>query len=503
MNAPITLTLVILLCLTSMGYSDTNIKRPNVSGQFYTADPKKLSDEIDDFLKKADLKATDKRAHVVIVPHAGYLYSGAVAAYGFKAASHNPYRTVVILAPSHYHGFDGISVWPQGGFQTPLGIVDVDQEFAQRLIQEDAKFSFSSQVFEQEHSLEVEIPFLQKIFQNFKIVPIIMGQPSFALLEKFAISLNKIIGDREDVLIVVSTDLSHYHPDSKARVMDAAAIHAIEAFDARTIWDQCQSRTVIEMCGFVPTTAALLYAQHRKFKDVEVLRYANSGDVTGDRERVVGYTSIVIYDHLSTTPSRLEDRAATQTASLDALTLLQKKRLLAIARQTMEEYVRTGKVIEFEESDARLIRDDGAFVTIHDRRKQLRGCIGNIIGRGPLYQTVRNMAMAAATQDHRFTPVRPEELNQLEVEISVLSKPREIQDIAEIVLGKHGVILSQGPLYQGVFLPQVATDTGWTKEEFLRQLSSQKAGLAPDSWKDPQTKIEIFTAEVFSENDIR
>lgn len=482
--------LFVIFSLSSMAHADTKIKRPNVSGQFYTAEPQELSTQLGEFFQRADVVAADRHIDIVIAPHAGYIYSGAVAAYGFKAASRNRYKTIVILAPSHYFGFDGISIGQQDGFQTPLGIVNVDQDFAKRLITEDEKFYFAPEAFEREHSLEVEIPFLQKTFTDFKIVPVIMGQPSFALLEKFAASLNKIIGDRKDVLIVVSTDLSHYHSDTKARTMDALAIKAIASLDAKTLWEGCQLRSAMEMCGFVPTTAALLYARQHGLQHAQMLRYANSGDVTGDRDGVVGYTSIIIYGDAQ----KEEDQ--------DALTPAQKKRLLDIARQTMEEYVRTGKTLEFRETDQRLLREEGAFVTIH-KQGRLRGCIGNILGRGALSQTVRDMAIAAATKDPRFDPVQAEELKELDVEVSVLSKPRVIHNIDEIVLGKHGVIVSQGPWYQGIFLPQVATETGWSKEEFLNQLCAQKAGLTPDAWKDPKTKIEIFTAQVFSEKGLQ
>ena len=473
-----------------MAHADTKIKRPNVSGQFYTAEPQALSAQIGEFFQRADAAPVDRHIDIVIAPHAGYIYSGAVAAYGFKAASRNKYSTIVILAPSHYVGFDGISIGLQDGFQTPLGVAEVDRAFAQQLVNEDEKFYFKPEPFEREHSLEVEIPFLQKTFTGFKIVPVIMGQPGFALLEKFAASLNKIIGGRKDVLIVVSTDLSHYHPDVKARTMDALAIKAITSFDAKAVWEGCQRRGAMEMCGFVPTTAALLYARQRGLTRAQMLRYANSGDVTGDRDGVVGYTSIIIYGD----PRNNEDK--------DALAPAQKKRLLDIALQTMDEYVRTGKILEFLETDPRLLREEGAFVTIH-KQGRLRGCIGNILGRGPLYQTVRDMAIAAAAQDPRFDPVQTQELKDLDIEVSVLSKPRVVQHVDEIVLGKHGVIVSQGPGHQGVFLPQVATETGWSKEEFLNQLCAQKAGLAPDAWKNPKTKIEIFTAQVFDEKDVQ
>ncbi len=484
---------IILFAVTSfstMAHADTKIKRPNVSGQFYTAESQELSAQIGEFFQRADVEPADKHIDIVIAPHAGYIYSGAVAAYGFKAASRNKYTTIIILAPSHYFGFDGISVGLQDGFQTPLGVVVVDRTFAQRLSDEDGKFHFAPEPFEREHALEVEIPFLQETFANFKIVPVIMGQPSFALLEKFAASLNKIIGDRNDVLVVVSTDLSHYHPDTKARTMDASVIKAITSLDAKAVWEGCQLRSAMEMCGFVPTTAALLYARQRGLQHAKMLRYANSGDVTGERDSVVGYTSVIIYGD------------APQDDEKDSLSPIQKKRLLEIARQTMEEYVRTGKVLEFSENDPRLSREEGAFVTIH-KQGRLRGCIGNILGHGPLYQTVRDMAIAAAAKDPRFEPIRPEEIKDLTVEVSVLSKPRVIKNVNEIVLGKHGVIVSQGPWHQGVFLPQVATETGWFKEEFLSQLCAQKAGLSPDAWKDPKTKIEIFTAQVFGEKDVQ
>ena len=479
-----------LFSFFSMAHADTKIKRPNVRGQFYTAEPQELSAQIGEFFRQADVAPVEQHIDIVIAPHAGYIYSGAVAAYGFKAASRNKYTTVVILAPSHYFGFDGISVGQQDGFQTPLGIVNVDQDFAKRLMAEDEKFKFVPEPFEREHSLEVEIPFLQGTFEGFKIVPVIMGQPSFVLLEKFAASLNKIIGERRDVLIVVSTDLSHYHPDAKARTMDALAIEAITALDAKGLWEGCQLRSAMEMCGFVPTTAALLYARQRGLNHAQMLRYANSGDVTGDRDGVVGYTSVIIYGD------------AQKKEEQDVLTPAQKNRLLDIARQAMEEFVRTGKALEFRETDPRLLREEGAFVTIHNQGR-LRGCIGNILGRGPLHQTVRDMAITSATKDSRFDPVQTEELKDLDVEISVLSKPRAIKNVDEIILGKHGVIVSQGPWHQGVFLPQVATETGWSKEEFLNQLCAQKAGLAPDAWKDPRTKIEIFTAQVFSEKDVQ
>jgi len=474
----------------SIAFGKENIKTPNVSGQFYSSDPKELTENIKKYFHDADIQPVDHNVQIVIAPHAGYVYSGPVAAYSFKAVSQNSYKTIIILAPSHFYGFDGISIWEEGGFQTPLGIVDVDTDLAKSLSQKNEKFTFDKSAFEKEHSLEVEIPFLQETFSNFKIVPVILGQASLKTLADFAVALKNIVGDRDDVLIVVSTDLSHYHNDQTARKMDQKAIEMIKEQLPEKIYRECQERS-IEMCGCVPVTAALIYAKLQKFDHVQVLNYANSGDVSGDYEKVVGYSSILIYRN-----------GQDQSNKEDALNHLQKKRLVEIARTTLDQFVKEGKYYKFEESDPRLAEEEGAFVTLKINGR-LRGCIGNVIGRGPLYKTVRDMAIAAASKDPRFPPVKKDELQSIEVEVSVLSKPQVVKSADEIELGKHGVIVSKGSSHYGLFLPQVADDTGWSKEEFLSKLCSQKAGLSPNAWKDPKTKLEVFTADVFSESELK
>lgn len=479
--------------MTLSAFDKQKIKTPNVSGQFYSANPTQLSSDINKYFKEATVDSSKNNINIIIAPHAGYVYSGGVAAYSFKKVSQNQYKTIVILAPSHFYGFDGVSVWNEGGFQTPLGLIEVDEEFAKRLTDSDDKFTFDAKAFEKEHSLEVEIPFLQKTFTDFKIVPVVMGQPTFETLKKMAASLYNIIGKREDVLLVISTDMSHYHNDEYARKLDARTIEAVKGLKAEQIYKECAMRTM-EMCGCIPVVTALLYAKKKGIEDVDVLKYATSADVSGDYERVVGYTSIVFYDNQSKKDSKLTDE-------VEVLNLEQKRKLIEIARKTIETFVRTGKTYSFEESDPRLKELEGAFVTLH-KHGRLRGCIGNIIGQGPLCYTVRDVAISSATNDPRFKPLTEDELDEVEVEVSVLSKPRVIKDVDEIKMGVHGVIVSQGPFNRGLFLPQVATETGWSKEEFLSQLCAQKARLPADAWKDPKTKIEIFSAEVFSEKDV-
>jgi AmmeMemoRadiSam system protein A len=283
--------------------------------------------------------------------------------------------------------------------------------------------------------------------------------------------------------------MSHYYTYDVANSMDALTLQAIKEIDPKKFFEGCISRKM-EMCGFVPVTTALILARLRGIKHVEVLKHANSGDTSGDKSRVVGYSSVIFYTDLLGTSKSQDD-------GIGVLSLAQKKELLKIARNSIEAFVKTGKAPDITIKDARLEEIEGAFVTI-TKHGALRGCIGNIIGQEPLYETVRDMALAAASQDPRFTPVTAAELKDINVEISVLSKPRRVKDASEIQLGKHGVIVSAGG-HQGVFLPQVADETGWSKEEFLSQLCSQKAGLPADAWKDPDTALYVFTADVFGE----
>jgi len=485
---PIILLFMAWTIFSVQGWCDM-IKEPNVAGGFYPSDPKELSDFIDKVEAAAGSVPQDRQVQIAISPHAGYPYSGPVAAYTYKAIAKNHYKTIVIIGPSHFVDFQGISIWPKGGFKTPLGIVPVDEDFAQKLLKANPEFQFLPNVYEREHAIEVELPFLQKTFKDIHIVPILMGDPDPQVCHDLAVALDQLIGDRQDVLILISSDMSHYYTYDVANKMDALTLQAIIQLDPKKFFEGNISRHM-EMCGFVPVTTAILYARMRGITHVEVLEHANSGDTSGDKSRVVGYSSVIFY-------SRLLGQPQTQDEAIDALNATQKKELLRIARDSIEKYVRTGKTLDVTTTDARLKAVQGAFVTI-TINGALRGCIGSIIGQEPLYETVRDMAIAAASQDPRFHPLSVAELNSIRLEISALSIPRRIKDASQIVMGKHGVIVSRDN-HQGVFLPQVATDTGWSKEEFLSELCSQKAGLPPDAWKDPATALYVFTADVFGE----
>lgn len=475
--------ILLAIFMTDSFAADHPVKEPNVAGGFYPGENRALSRSVDEFLKNVPSEDLAGEVAVIISPHAGYMYSGQVAAYGFKAAGGQPIKTVIILAPSHYFPFSGASVWPKGSFRTPLGEVSVDEELAAVILSADKRIINEPAVFEKEHSLETQLPFIQKTFPGAKIVPVIMGQPDLDFSKKLADILFETVGNRKDVLINVSSDLSHFHPDDKARLIDKRGLDAIENLDPVRFWNG-HAAGEMEVDAFHAVTAAMLYAKRSGVSKARVIRYATSGDVTGDKDRVVGYASV-----LFTRPST-ESAAATFTHA-------QQQRLLSVARSTIEAIIKNGRAPEVQEADPRLLREEGAFVTLK-KQGHLRGCIGNILGNGPLVQTVRRMAIAAATEDPRFDRVSPDELKDIDIEISVLSVPREIRDVNEIVMGKHGVIVNNGGR-GGVFLPQVATETGWDRETFLGQLCSQKAGLPSDCWKDPATRLEIFSAEIISE----
>jgi hypothetical protein len=493
------------MILQSFAHGDDNVKTAALAGSWYPGTRQELNSMLDGFFAGVqNLPTGGADIGVIISPHAGYFYSGGVAAYGFTAAQAKKINTVVILAPTHSISFPGASVWAAGAFETPLGRVAVDAELAQKVLSFDKRFSFRKDVFagapgHDENSVETQIPFVQKAFPQAKIVPIIMGYPPDAqTITAVADALVAAIAGRGDVLVDVSVDQSHFHPDNDARAIDARGLGAIEKMDLDALLAGHENGEM-EVDGFHVVAAAMLYAKKAGYDKAKVLKYATSADVTGDKDRVVGYASIMMYRDKASAGVSTQSSTAAEKGVLP-LNDAQKKRLLQIARETADTFVKTGKAPEFTESDQRLQAEEGAFVTL-TKQGQLRGCIGNILGSGPLYQTVRDMAVAASSQDPRFNPVTPDELKDIAVEVSVLSKPWVVKSADEIVLGKHGVIVSRGMFNRGVFLPQVATETGWTKEQFLSELCSQKAGLPPLCWRDPTTTIEVFTAQVFGEKE--
>lgn len=504
-----------------------DIKEPNAAGTFYPDNPEELSLMIDGFLNQAAPKPQGKEIFALISPHAGYGFSGGTAAFGYKLIKDNPYKTVIIIGTSHYYGFNGVSVYNQGRFRTPLGDVEVDEEFTRKLLDRDKDIFFEPAAFQKEHSVEVQLPFLQKVIAGFssenndksggtcswKVVPIVIGNCDFSLCQRLAGLLKKAIAGRGDVLIIASTDMYHGYDYNEAEMVDNSTLTCLRDMDAQGLYQGLQEGR-LSLCGGPSVVTLLILAKQSGYNKLDILSYTNSAIVTGKKLKgvwTVGYASCAIGSFPSkkkaerdevislkekTYGNNEEDQDKGDTAMLNKI---QRKRLLKIARRSIESYLKTGKKLEVRENDPILEKDMGCFVTLR-KHGDLRGCIGNLVGDKPIYLMVRDMAVESALRDSRFNQVELFELKDITIEISILSPLEKIDNPGKIQLGKHGVLIRQG-FNSGVFLPQVATETKWSKEEFLSNLCSQKAGLSPDAWKDASSEIYIFTAEVFSELD--
>ncbi|MFH1640509.1 MAG: AmmeMemoRadiSam system protein A, partial [Candidatus Omnitrophota bacterium] len=298
-------------------------------------------------------------------------------------------------------------------------------------------------------------------------------------------------------------DMYHGYNYEECESVDNLTLPYLENMDAEGLYNGLKEGR-LSLCGGIPVVTGILLSRELEYNKLDVLRYANSASVTNNKVKgqwTVGYSSSVIYASIGATlPVDPVQDSAQEKREVAMLSKDQRKRLLEIARSSIEAYLKTNGKLEFVEKDTLLSKVMGAFVTLH-KEGELRGCIGNLIGDEPLYLTVRDMAIEAAVSDPRFTSVELPEFKDIDIEISVLSHMEKISSPDKIQLGVHGVLVRKG-FRSGVFLPQVATETGWSKEEFLSNLCAHKAGLDPLAWKDKTTEIYIFTAEVFSEKDI-
>lgn len=491
---------VLLLVAVSVGAilplparAEEEATRPaQVAGQFYPDNGPELRSLVQELLDRQPPPARAQKPRLLIVPHAGYQYSGLVAATAFRQLAGHHYDGVVVIGFTHRFGFSGASVDAREAYETPIGLLPVDRE-AVALLRRHPGIGFVEAAHAGgEHSLEVELPFLQVVLPGVRLVPVIMGTSDWDAVRQLADALADL-SRWGDYLFVFSSDLSHYRAYDEARRIDEGTVRALLSETPQAVHRLFRAGR-LEACGQGPLVTSLLLAAKLGYLERELLYEANSGDTAGRTDRVVGYASLALYDRPAPPAGRrLSDDAGAA--------------LVAAARQSLERTIGPStpppgagspKMSPRENTAERypeLSSARGLFVTLR-KHGELRGCIGRIGAAEPLATAVGHVAADAALRDHRFAPVTAEELPELQVEVSVLTLPVRLADSAELVPGRDGVILEHEGR-SGVFLPQVWDETGWTRLEFLRELASQKAGLPPEAWQ--QATLSVFQDQVFEE----
>ncbi|MCK6466844.1 MAG: AmmeMemoRadiSam system protein B [Candidatus Brocadia sinica] len=515
------LTSSVLLAQTEPG----QVWEPQVAGRFYPGNEIALKDQINAFFKNVSYRTPKKKPFALISPHAGYQYSGQVAAYGYNALKDSGFTRVIILSPSHFRSgkrFRGVSILNAKNIKTPLGLIPIDLDACKQLL--DTSKDSSSNVsrkpailfgsyegaYQGEHSMETQLPFLQMALNTFKLVPIMVGILIEDDFERVANALQPLIDDK--TIVVVSSDFTHYGEgygyipfrkdiEKNIKALDYGAFDKILNKDFEGL-KTYRKETGINACGIMPIELLLKLLPDNA--SGEILNYDTSGHQSRDFSFSVSYASI-LFTKSSEVKSGLHIPLPQEKTSISQQSLLtseEKALLLSLARNTLETYTKTGTSQKLDhvtdKLPLRLKEKYGVFVTLK-KSGELRGCIGHILPRTSLFQGVIENTINSSSNDRRFPPVDAKEVSDITIEISVLSPLEKIHDPVEFMVGKDGIIIRKGPA-SAVFLPQVAVEQGWGRAETLCHLC-QKAGLSRDAWKEDGMEFYIFTADVFHEGD--
>jgi AmmeMemoRadiSam system protein B/AmmeMemoRadiSam system protein A len=478
-------------------YAYNTYRKAVAAGKFYESDSSKLQNELKTLFENA-IPYKLKNIIALISPHAGFIFSGQVAANAYMQLDQTKlYKRIFIIAPSHYTAFNGASIYNQGDYITPLGKVEVDCELANKLMRKNSAISYFPGAHLREHAIEVQLPFIQAHLKNgYKIVPIVIGTQNNEILKKIAKTLKEYLNSEN--LFIISSDFSHYPNYSDANTIDRKSATAILTNSPDKLIEHLK-KTEAEyitnlatcMCGESAIVTLLYMSTEMKGVAYELIDYKNSGDSEyGSKDRVVGYCAIAL----------AENKESDQSAIKYTLTVQDKNTLLAISRKTLEEYIRKGKKTKLDTNNYsdNLKMKCGAFVTL-TIDGQLRGCIGSFSTEIPISQLVQDMTISASSKDPRFDKVKAEELRNIEIEISLLSPMQKIDSISQIEIGKHGIFIRNG-YRQGTLLPQVATGNKWTAEEFVKYCAIYKAGISESEIKNAE--LYVYESFVFKEHKV-
>ena len=484
--------IVSILFIASMGITATHgktparaetIRNPVYAGSFYPKNADELNRTIRDLIQEAQKNAVklpkNKKLRALIFPHAGYIYSGLTAAHAALSLKSESFSKIILMGPDHRIGFKYIAISDADAFQTPLGVVPLDT-CTHKLKKESHLFKSVPASDKQEHSLEVVLPFLQYYQKDFKLIPMVMGPGK---IDAYAEAIASI--GLSDALLVASSDLSHYLPYDEAVKKDKETIDMII-----TLQDKVFSSSKNAACGKIPILVLMNLAKKHHWHPM-LLNYANSGDTAGPKNKVVGYAAIAFYEEAFMTDQKFDEKKG--------------QILVKLARQTI------GKELHHDAAETESVAaalDDpdfkvnrGTFVTLH-KNGQLRGCIGSLTAAEPLAESVRHNAINAAFRDPRFSPLSSDELEQVDIEVSILTEPKPLnyedgEDlIAKLRKNVDGVILRKG-YHTATFLPQV-WDQLPNPRDFLSHLC-RKAGLAPDAWQTTKLEVSTYKVEYFEE----
>ncbi|MBU1626049.1 AmmeMemoRadiSam system protein B [bacterium] len=463
------------------------VRKPAWAGQFYLSNKEELKSMINKYLE--DAKPSDVKGELIgiVVPHAGYEYSGPVAAYSYKNLVKDKIDTIIMIGPAHHAYLEGLTI-DNKDYETPLGIVKYDKTIRDKLCTKLGGNCYVEEPLAKEHSLEVQLPFIQTLLPDASIVPVLTNNPD--KVEPLAKAIADIKKENDKVFFLASSDFSHFFDYDTAVKLDKKTIDNILSMDEKKLLADYNKRSE-SPCGCVAIATVIVASKLCGANKAVLYKYANSGDTTGDKSRVVGYSAIGFY-------KTINEGKEKEMTSGDKLSRNQQIELLKLARNSMETYVKTSKGIEVNIDDPALNAPLGAFVTLKES-DELRGCIGRFGPTDSLAKTVTSMAVEAAVHDYRFPQVRVNELDKIDIEISVLSPLVECKDVNKIEVGVHGLEIRKG-MFKGVLLPQVATEWGWDRETFLEHLCL-KANLNKNAWKEGAA-IFTFTAQVFGEKEL-
>ena len=423
------------------------IRQPVVAGQFYPGSASQLEAMIETLV---DEKAEKQDVIGLVSPHAGYIYSGPVAGAVISRIKFKD--TFIIIGPNHSGMGKPLSIMTRGKWKTPLGEVEIDSELGKQILATSSHLQEDDIAHQYEHSIEVQIPFLQYFKSDFRIVPIILGYAGGDTYKEIGRAIAKAVRElNREVVIIASSDMTHYEPQESAQKKDTQAINAILALDEDELLRRVDELN-ISMCGYAPTASLISAAKELGAKSAELVKYQTSGDTTGDYSAVVGYAGIII-------------------------TAIEMHPLVKLAKNTVETYVEEGKVPPPpDELTPEMKEKAGVFVSLH-KSGELRGCIGTFepAAKNVAEEIISN-AISSATRDPRFPPVTPDELGQLEYSVDVLTTPKPVKDKSKLDPKKYGVIVQCG-FRRGLLLPDLE---GVDSVDYQIDICCQKAGIASD-----------------------